>query len=65
MREGDLALAVKEVEALQGPPRDALQSWLDQAHARLAADDTLNRLEGTLLASIGAAPSPATALPQP
>jgi hypothetical protein len=65
LKQGDLALAVKEVEALQGPPRDALQSWLDQAHARLAADDTLNRLEGTLLASIGATPAPTATPAQP
>jgi len=63
--QGDLALAVKEVEALQGAPREALQSWLARAHARLAADDTLNRLEGTLLASIGAPPAPAATPAQP
>jgi hypothetical protein len=63
--QGDLALAVKEVDALQGPPRETLQSWLAQAHARLAADDTLNRLEGTLLASIGATPAPTVTPAQP
>jgi hypothetical protein len=63
--QGDLGMAVNEVEALQGAPRDALQSWLAQAHASLAADDTLKRLEGALLASIGATPAPTPTPAQP
>jgi len=49
---GDLAVAVKEVETLEGPAREAFSTWLDQAHARLAAGDTLTRLEGALLISV-------------
>ncbi len=56
---GDLGLAAKEVEGLSGAPREAFAGWLDQARSRLAADDTMNRLESTLLASL-AAPAPAS-----
>jgi hypothetical protein len=44
---------VKEVEALDAAPREALTPWLAQAHARLGADETLTRLEGLLLVSMG------------
>lgn len=52
--KGDLASAVKEIETLEGAQRDAFAAWLGQAHARLSADETLSRLEGTLLVSMGA-----------
>ena len=51
--KGDLASAVKEVEMLDGAPREAFSAWLGQAHARLSADETLTRLEGLLLVSMG------------
>jgi hypothetical protein len=51
--KGDLAAAVKDVETLDGAPREAFSVWLGEAHARASADDTLTRLEGTLLVSIG------------
>ena len=51
--KGELASAVKEVETLDGAPRDAFSAWLGQAHARLGADETLTRLEGLLLVSMG------------
>jgi hypothetical protein len=50
---GDLASAVKEVESLDGPAREAFSPWLGEAHARLGADETLTRLEGALLVSMG------------
>jgi hypothetical protein len=50
--KGDLAVAIKEVETLQGKPREALSSWLAAARARLAAAETLTRLEGALLISL-------------
>jgi hypothetical protein len=49
----DLAGAVKEVETLDGAAREAFSGWLGQAHARLSADETLTRLEGLLLVSMG------------
>jgi hypothetical protein len=48
----DLAVAVKEVETLQGKPREAFASWLGEARARLSAGETLTRLEGALLISL-------------
>jgi hypothetical protein len=49
---GDLATAVKEVETLEGAAREAFSAWLGQARARLAAGETLKRLEGALLISM-------------
>ena len=54
--KGDLAAAVKEVETLDGAPREAFAAWLGQAHARLSADETLIQLESTLLVSVGSNP---------
>jgi hypothetical protein len=67
LNQGDLGLAVKDVEGLSGAPRETFAGWLDQARSRLAADDTMNRLESTLLASLAAsAPAgPAPAPPSP
>lgn len=48
----DLAVAVKEVETLQGKPREAFASWLGEARARLSAGEALTRLEGALLISL-------------
>jgi hypothetical protein len=48
----DLAVAVKEVETLQGKPREAFASWLGEGRARLSAGEALTRLEGALLISL-------------
>ena len=48
----DLAAAVKQVETLDGPEREAFATWLGQARARLSASDILTRLEGALLISM-------------
>jgi hypothetical protein len=50
--QGDLAGAVKEIETLPDPSRQTFAPWLENAHARLAADETLAELEGTLLSSL-------------
>jgi len=51
--QGDLAASVTEVETLKGAPSAAFADWLDQAKARLAADETLQHLQSLLLVSIG------------
>lgn len=51
--QGDLAAAVKDVETLDGATREAFSAWLGEARARLGADQTLTRLEGVLLVSLG------------
>ena len=53
LKQGDLATAVKEVATLDGAQETAFASWLDQARARLGADATLQRLQNTLLVSLG------------
>ncbi|MGK2922803.1 MAG: mitofilin family membrane protein [Methyloceanibacter sp.] len=53
LEQGDLGAAVKEVETLQGAPREAFAKWLDAAHARLDAEVTLRRLQNVLLVSLG------------
>lgn len=53
--QGDLAAAVKEVEALPAPSRDAFTGWLDEARARVAANETLGKLESTVLLSLSGA----------
>ena len=52
LRQGDLAAAVKEVETLPDASRQALAPWLEEARARLAAEETLAGLETTLLSSL-------------
>lgn len=53
LNTGDLAAAVKAVEALPAPQREAYAAWLAGAKARLDADATLNALETSLLAAAG------------
>jgi hypothetical protein len=53
--KGQLAESVKEIEMLDGAPRNAFAAWLDQARIRLDAEDELKRLEGRLLVSVGGA----------
>jgi hypothetical protein len=53
LAQGDLAVAIKEVEAMPAPSRDAFAAWLDDARARTTANDTLTKLENTVLASLG------------
>jgi hypothetical protein len=43
---GDLAAAVVEVKGLTGQAATAAESWLTRAEARLAIDETANRLAG-------------------
>jgi hypothetical protein len=51
--QGGLAAAVKDVETLDGAAHEAFSAWLGEARARLGADQTLTRLEGVLLVSLG------------
>ena len=53
LQQDNLAAAVKEVETLQGSQAAAFANWVDQARARLGADETLQRLENILLVSLG------------
>ena len=53
LQQGDLEAAVKEVETLEGAPREAYAKWLDAAKARLDAEVTLQHLQNILLVSLG------------
>lgn len=55
LKQGELDDAVAEVDGLPPAVRDAFAGWLEKAHARLAADETLAKLEGAVLVSLGGA----------
>ena len=59
LKQGDVAAAVKEVDALPAPARDAFAGWLEDAHTRISADATLSTLQSAVLASMGGAPGEA------
>ena len=50
--EGDLASAVTELEALEGPAAEAAAPWLAGARARLAADQAIEALRERALARV-------------
>jgi hypothetical protein len=50
--EGDLAGAVTELEALEGPAAEAAAPWLAGARARLAADQAIEALRERALARV-------------
>jgi Mitochondrial inner membrane protein len=54
LKQGELAVATKEVESLPAPSRAAFAGWLDDARARLSAGDSLSKLESTVLTALGA-----------
>jgi hypothetical protein len=54
LTQGKLDAAMKEVEALPAPYREAFAGWLDDARARASVSGTLNTLESTVLASLAA-----------
>src|SRR5262249_17236398 len=58
LKQGDLEAAIKEVETLPAPSRDAFVHWLDDVRARASANDSLSKLESTVLASLGGGPGP-------
>jgi hypothetical protein len=53
LKQGELDDAVAEIDGLPPAVRDAFAGWLEKAHARLAADETLAKLEGAVLLSLG------------
>ena len=53
LEQGKLAESVAEVEKLKGDQRAAFAAWLDEAHARLGAEETLQKLQSILLVSLG------------
>jgi hypothetical protein len=58
LKQGALEAAIKEVETLPAPSRDPFAGWLDDARARASANDSLSKLESTVLASLGGGSAP-------
>jgi hypothetical protein len=48
---GDLSAAIRETGELAGPAAAAMTPWITEAKARAAADETLARIEATLMTS--------------
>ena len=55
LRDGNLAAAVTEMEALSGPAAGASQTRRDEARARVAAEDAATELTTKAVAALGAA----------
>jgi hypothetical protein len=53
---GDLSGAVSALQTLSGPKSEAIQSWLQTAQQRLAAEATLAHLRELLVARLGMPP---------
>lgn len=53
LQEGNLAQAVKEASALQGPAAEAASGWLEDAKARLAADEAARQIGARSIALLG------------
>ncbi len=49
VRNGDFAGAIKELETLEGNPKEAAQGWIAQASARLGAEKTLSQMQAHAL----------------
>jgi hypothetical protein len=58
LQQGDLTAAIKEIEAMPAPSRDAFADWLEDARTRASANDTLTKLESAVLASLGGGAGP-------
>ena len=52
LKAGDLKGALTESAALEGPAKEALQTWLEHAQARAAADEAVRKTDQDLLASL-------------
>lgn len=52
LRSGNLKEALAEATSLQGPALTEMRPWLEQAQARLAADEALKKTDQELLAAL-------------
>jgi hypothetical protein len=52
LKAGDLKGALAESAALEGPAKEELQTWLEHAQARAAADEAVRKTDQELLASL-------------
>jgi uroporphyrinogen-III synthase len=54
LRDGNLAAALTEMDALQGPAAEAAQPWVDEARARVAAERAAGDATAKAVATLGA-----------
>lgn len=54
IKRGNYEKALEESKALKGPARTEASIWLEQLEARLKLDDTLQKIEMSLLSRLGA-----------
>jgi hypothetical protein len=52
LKAGDLKNALTESASLEGPAKEELQTWLEHAQARAAADEAVRKTDQDLLASL-------------
>ena len=52
LKAGDVKGALTESAALEGPAKEELQTWLEHAQARAAADEAVRKTDQELLASL-------------
>jgi uroporphyrinogen-III synthase len=60
---GNLAACVAELDALRGAPADAAQLWLDEARARVQAEQAISDATVRTIAALAPATTPAKAEP--
>ncbi|NHK28206.1 hypothetical protein FF098_009850 [Parvularcula flava] len=53
LENGDLEAALRELAALEGEPADAMEPWIEEARARVEADQTLDNLTNNVLSQAG------------
>jgi len=53
LKNGDLVAALAELNGLEGNPKEAAQSWIDKAEARLSADKALAQMQTHILSLLG------------
>ena len=58
LSRGDLAAAIEEMAALDGPAQSPADGWLREAKARVAADAALTALSAKAVAALGQAATP-------
>ncbi|MEJ2124477.1 MAG: mitofilin family membrane protein [Alphaproteobacteria bacterium] len=53
LKNGDLKAVLKEIAQLKGDAANAFKAWQNDAQSRIAVDETLSRVEASLLAALG------------
>jgi hypothetical protein len=65
LKAGDLAAALRELQAIKGPAREPLKAWLAQASARIRLEYTLGDLNTRAIEALSGPTSDASDEPVP